>query len=170
MTKLSALLPVILVSLALAACGVHKPFSDGAPQLVAAPDSVSAMLADAADRASKSLETLAAVEHKRTPTANVAPIGDAPIELRRAITVNWIGPVDQITKTLADRAGYNFVTIGAAPPVPVVVSLDVENRPVIDLLRDIGLQLGVRGDVRVDSAQRIVEIHYPPNTGVGGEL
>jgi defect-in-organelle-trafficking protein DotD len=170
MIRFFSLFFVAVCALALAGCGVNKPFSDAAPQLVAAPDSVSAMLADAADRASRSLETLAAVEHTRTPAANVAPIGDAPMELRRAITVNWIGPVEQITKTLAERAGYNFLTIGAKPPVPVVISLDVENRPVIDVLRDIGLQLGVRGDVKVDSSHRTVEIHYPPNTGVGGEL
>ena len=142
-------------------------FSNRHPQLVAAPDSVSAMLADAADRASKALETLAAVEYSRAPDVAVAPIGNAPFELRRAITVNWVGPVEPITKTLADRAGYNFLVLGAAPPVPIVVSLDIENMPIIDVLRDIGLQLGVRGDVKVDGARRSVEIHYPPNTGVG---
>jgi len=143
-------------------------FSDDSPQLVASPDDVSVMLADAADRASKALETLAAVEYSKAPGVAVAPVGEnAPIELRRAVTVNWVGPVEPITKTLAERASYKFQTIGSAPPVPMVVSIDVENRPVVDVLRDIGLQLGMRGDVRVDSGQRIVEIHYAPNTGVG---
>lgn len=169
---MNRLLSVSLFSLcllALAACSsANKDFSDASPQLVAAPDNVSAMLADAADRASKALETLAAVEYSRGPTTAVAPVNNAPVELRRAITVNWIGPAETISKTLAERAGYSFLTVGNAPPVPVIVSLDVENAPVIDALRDIGLQLGSRGDVRVDSAQRVVEIHYPPTTGVGG--
>ena len=147
---------------------INKGFSDGAPQLVASPDSVSAMLADAADRASTALETLAAVEYSRAPGTSVAPIDNAPIELRRAITVNWVGPVEIISKTLADRANYNFVVIGAPPPVPVIVSIDAENKPVIDVLRDVGLQLGLRGDVKVDSSHRVIEIHYPANTGVGG--
>ena len=151
-------------------CSVSRDFSDASPQLVATPDTVSAMLADAADRASKALETLAAVEYSRTPTNTIAPVNNAPIELRRAITVNWIGPVETITKTLADRAGYNFLVIGNTPPVPVVISVDAENLPVIDVLRDVGLQLGARGDVKVDSAQRVVEIHYPPNTGVGRQF
>ena len=138
-------------------------FSDGAPQLVAQPDSISAMLAEAADRASTALETLAAVEYSRTPTQSIAPIHDAPKELRRAITVNWVGPVEPITQTLAERAGYKFYTIGAVPPVPVVVSIDAENRSVIDILRDIGLQLGLRGDVKVDGKKKVVEIHYPPH-------
>ena len=138
------------------------------PQLVAAPDKVSAMLADAADRASVALETLAAVEQSRSPGVAVAPIIDAPAELKRAISVNWVGPVEPIAKTLADRAGYRFQTVGSPPPVPLVVSIDVENSPVIDVLRNLGLQLGMRADVRVDARGRMVEVHYAPNTGVGG--
>lgn len=139
------------------------------PQIAASPDKVSAMLADAADRASTALETLAAVEQARSPGVAVGPIENAPPELMRAITVNWVGPVEPITKTMADRAGYTFQTIGNPPPVPVVVSVDVENKPVIDVLRSIGLQLGMRADVKVDANNHLVEIDYAPNTGVGSE-
>lgn len=157
-----------VLALGVSACSSVDKHSNNEPQVVAAPDTVTAMLATAADRASNALETLAAIESTRTPATNVGPVGQAPAELRRAITVNWIGPVEPITSTLAERAGYEFLSIGTPPPVPVVVSVDVENRPVIDVLRDIGLQLGVRGDVKVDGQRRVVEIHYPPNTGVGG--
>lgn len=156
----------------LTACGWsgHKgqDFSAARPQIAAQPDAVSVMLADAADRVSKSLETLASVEYARTPGVAVAPVGNAPPELRRAITVNWVGPADQIAKTLAERASYNFSVVGSAPPAPVVVSIDVENKPVIEVLRDVGLQLGLRGDIRVDGAGKVVELHYPPHAGVGG--
>ncbi|MCC6597867.1 MAG: DotD/TraH family lipoprotein [Alphaproteobacteria bacterium] len=161
--------PLLLtLAVLLTACSSLEKFSNDTPQIVAAPDAVTAMLADAADRASNALETLAAVEATRTPPPEIAPIGDAPVELRRAVSVNWIGGAEPITKTLADRAGYKFMVVGNAPPVPVIVSLDVENKPVIEILRDIGLQIGMRGDIKVDSSQRLVEIHYPPNTGVGG--
>lgn len=164
---------VLAVLLFISACSwtpgyKSEDFSNGSPQLVAQPDAVGVMLADAADRVSTSLETLASVEYARTPGVAVAPVGDAPPELRRAITVNWVGPAEQITQVLAERASYNFTTIGNAPPVPIVVSIDVENKPVIEVLRDLGLQLGLRGDIRVDGAAKVVELHYPPNTGVGG--
>jgi defect-in-organelle-trafficking protein DotD len=68
---------------------------------------------------------------------------------------------------MAERVGYNFLPVGNPPPNPIVVSIDVENRPVIDVLRDIGLQLGLRGDIKVDGQRRLVELHYPANTGVG---
>lgn len=159
------LLALAVLVLLVAAC-TQKP--EPHPQLVATPDKVSLMLAEAADRASTALETLASVEQARSPGVAVGPISDAPDELQRAITVNWVGPVEPIAKKLADRAGYMFQPVGSAPPVPVVVSVDVENKPVIDVLRSVGLQLGMRADIRVDGNRRIVEIHYAPNTGAGG--
>lgn len=151
----------------LAACG---PTNYGArnPQVAALPDKVSLMLADAADRSSTALQTLAAIEQQRTPDVAVAPIADAPPELQRAITINWVGPVEPILKLLADRAGYGFQTVGRAPPVAAIVSVDAENKPVIEVMRSIGLQLGVRADVSVDGTRRMVEIHYAPAAGAGG--
>lgn len=137
------------------------------PQIAASPDKVSLLLADAADRASTALETLAAVEQARSPGVAVAPIENAPPELKRAMTISWNGPVEPIARKLADRAGYSFQTVGAAPPVAVVVNVNVENMPVIDILRSIGLQLGVRADIRVDAENRMVEVHYAPVTGIG---
>ena len=170
MRRTSFLSTFLFISLAagVSACSSLEKHSNDEPQIVAAPDNVTAMLASAADRASTALQTLAAIEATRTPATNIGPVGNAPTELRRAITVNWIGPAEPITNTLAERAGYQFMTIGSPPPVPTVVSVDVENRPVIDVLRNIGLQLGGRGDIKVDSQHRIIEIHYTPNTGVGG--
>jgi len=161
-------LPLILCLFFVSGCGTSPGFSGGTPQIVASPDKVSALLAESADRASQALETLAAVERARTPSASMAPINNVPSELRRAVTVNWTGPIEPIAKTLADRAGYGFLVLGNAPGIPVVVSVDAENTQVIDALRDLGLQLGMRGDVKVDARSKMVEIYYAPNAGMGG--
>lgn len=137
------------------------------PQVVASPDRVSLMLAEAADKASDALQTLAAVEQSRAPAVAVQPIHNAPPELMRAMTITWYGPAEGLVRKLADRASYTFLAVGDKPPVPITVSIDVENQPVIDTLRDVGLQLGVRADVKVDSTRRMVEIHYAPVTGLG---
>lgn len=158
----------MIPALLLAGCSVGDPVKAEKAQLVASPDTVSLMLADAADRASVALETLAAVEQSRSPGVAVGPVSNVPPELKRAVTVNWVGPVEPIAKTLAERAGYAFQPYGNPPPVPIVVSLDVQNEPVIDVLRSLGLQLGMRADVKVDGKRRMVEVHYAPNTGVGG--
>lgn len=159
---------LVLLAGSVAACSQNKPVKNDNPQLVASPDKVSLMLANAADRASVALETLAAVEQSRSPDIAVAPISNAPKELRRAVSVNWVGPVEPIAKKLADRAGYIFQPIGNPPPVPIVVSVDAENQPVIDVFRSIGLQLGTRADVKVDANRKVVEVHYAPYTGLGG--
>jgi defect-in-organelle-trafficking protein DotD len=150
-------------ALALVSCGPPKRN----PQVVASPDKVSLMLAEAADKASNSLETLAAIEQARSPGVAVQPIHNAPDELNRAMTITWVGPPEQVLRRLADRASYNFVALGNRPPVPLVVNVDVQNMPVIEILRDIGLQLGVRADVKVDSTRQMIELHYAPVTGVG---
>lgn len=160
------LLPLLcLATLPLGACESLKP----RPQIVASPDKVSLMLVEAADKTSTAMQTLAAVEAARTPGIAVGGnTGEAPPELRRAMTLAWTGPVEPVARRLADRASYGFIVLGSPPPVPLVVALDVENRPVIDILRDVGLQLGSRADIRVDANRRMVELQYAPNTGAGG--
>lgn len=130
------------------------------PQVAANPDKVSVMLAESADRASRSLEQLAAIEQTRTPEASVAPVANAPRELQRGVTINWVGPAEKIAQKMANQASYQFRVLGEKPPAPVVVSMDKENARVIDVLRDIGLQLGARGDIKVDAQARLVELQY----------
>lgn len=140
------------------------------PQLVASPDTVSLQLADAADRASRALETLAAVEKSRNPGEGVLGVPNAPQELRRSVTVSWVGPVEPIAQDIASRAGYDFNVLGDEPPTPIVVNLSASNKQVIDVLRDLGLQMGMRADIKVDAARRMVELHYAPlvNINQGG--
>ena len=149
------------------ACANYYPTTKRDPQVLANPDKVSLMLAEAADKASNALETLAAVEQSSAPAVAVQPIHNAPPELMRAITITWYGPAEALVKKLANRASYTFITVGDKPPVPLVVNMDIENEPVIDVLRDVGLQLGVRADVKVDSTRRMIELHYAPVTGLG---
>lgn len=166
--KIRRSLPGFVTALAVLAMVSGCKLPERNAQVVASPDKVSLMLAEAADKASNSLQTLAAIEQTRSSGVSVQPIVNAPEELSRAITLTWVGPPEQILRKLADRASYNFVTLGNRPPVPAVVSIDVQNKPVIEVLRDVGLQLGVRGDVKVDSQAQIIELHYAPITGVGG--
>jgi len=139
------------------------------PQLVVEPPNVTMRLAAAADKASSALDQLAAIEQTRTPTDLPPLAASAPPELRRSITVNWIGPVEPIAKQLADRASYQFNITGNKPETPVVVSLNVRNQPVIESLRDLGLQLGGRAELRVDPNMKVVELSYA-NIQTGEDL
>ena len=157
---------LVLIPAFMTGC-TYKRAEQRDPQVVASPDKVSLMLAEAADKASNALETLAAVEQSRSPAVAVQPIHNAPPELTRAMTITWVGPAEQLLHKLADRASYTFITVGDRPPSPLTVNVDAQNETVIDLLRSVGLQLGVRADVKVDSTRRMVELHYAPVTGLG---
>jgi defect-in-organelle-trafficking protein DotD len=143
-----------------AACAPGKPYKYKNPQLVADPDKVSAQLAQAADRASNALQTLAAVEQTRTPSASTAPLDDVPMELKRAVSIEWVGPAEEVLLQMANRASYSFDVIGEGPSNPLIVTLNVENTPIIDVLRSIGYQVGTQGDVSVDAVQKRVELRY----------
>lgn len=134
------------------------------PQLVAEPDPTSLMIADAADRATRALESLAAVEQTRTPgaAAAAAAVPNAPPELQKAVTFTWAGPVEDVVRDMAARAGYSFRTVGDQPPAPIMVNLSIYNEPMIQVLRDVGLQMGTRADLRLDANSRSIEIIYAP--------
>lgn len=131
-------------------------------QLVAEPDPVALRLANAVDRASAALQTLASVEQARNPSLSVQGIPYAPTELRRAVSVDWTGPIVPIAKRMADRAGYMFHVNGDEPPLPVVVTVRAYEKSVVEVLRDIGLQAGRRATIAVDPDQRVVELNYAP--------
>lgn len=125
------------------------------------PDIVTVKLAAAADKASQALDNIAAIEQQRSPaTPPLEDYGNAPANLLQPITIRWSGPIEQITKALADRAGMRFRIKGNRPPVPLTVDVDVYQQPLIHVLRDIGLQAGTRADLAVDASGGVVEIRY----------
>lgn len=152
----------VSLSLLLGAC---VPVAKVDQQLVATPDPVALRLASAVDRAAAALQTLASVEQARNPGVAVQAAPYAPQELRRTVSVNWVGPIEPIVQKLADRAGYKMQVNGDVPPVPVIVSLSVVEKSVVETLRDVGLQAGQRADIAVDPKRRIVELNYAPVSG-----
>lgn len=153
--RLATRLFIVFFAFGITACG-NQP----KPQLVVEPENVTMRLAQAADRASNALDTLASIEQVRTPTDLPPLAASAPPELRRSVTVNWIGPIEPIAKQLADRASYRFDITGNKPETPVIVSMNVRNQSVIEGLRDLGLQLGKRAELKVDANLRRIELHY----------
>lgn len=126
------------------------------------PDVVSIKLAQAADKASKALDTIAHIEQQKNPSvspmqkdfANASPTMLQPISLR------WSGPVEQVARVLAERGGLRFRVSGREPSVPLVVNVDVYQKPLLHVLRDVGLQAGSRADLLVDQNEGVVEVRY----------
>src|SRR5690242_17571822 len=101
--KISNFVVVVLISI-LTSCTQYKVDQ----QLVAEPDPVALRLTSAVDKASAALQTLASVEQARNPGVSLQMPPSAPRELRRIVSVDWVGPIEPIAKSLADRAGYQM--------------------------------------------------------------
>ena len=151
------LIALSFLSLALSACH-YIPKSQ--PQIVAEPDKVDLMLADAADRATRALETLSAMEQQQMPMKPVAIVPNAPQELQRAVTFNWTGPVEPLVEELTRKVGYRYGVIGNQPTTPILINIKATNKPLINVFRDIGIQMGARGNLAVDAEGRVIEIQY----------
>ncbi len=127
------------------------------------PDVVSVRLAQAAEKASNALDTLSGIEQYREPQLPApADYSSAPPALTQLISIQWSGPIDQILQTLATRAGMRYKIIGSASGIPLLVNLDVYQKPLIEVLHDLGLQAGRRADVSVDNINNSIEIRYAP--------
>ena len=143
--------------------GCSTPWNYGSTSpVVATPDAVSVRLADAADKVGNALQSLASVEQTRTP-APLPPTMPAPDDgLKTPITVSWEGPIAPLLLRLANRAGYQYQQVGPVPGTPITVSINVVGKPILEILRDAGLQAGTKANLLVDSNRRLVELEYGP--------
>ena len=85
---------------------------------------------------------------------------DVPPELRREASLDWIGPVETLAEALATSAGYRFTAAGPRPVRPTIATVAAQDWPLIDLLRDAGLQLGAAGTLTVDAGRREVRLDW----------
>ena len=126
----------------------------------AAPDAAETRLAEAAERAEAALTALARIGSAGTPSPPAAVPVDVPAALRRAVTLDWIGPVETLARTMAAYAGYRFSMAGAPPVRPVMVTITAEDTPLIEVLRDAGLQAGAAATLVVDAGRRTVRLDW----------
>ncbi len=170
MTISKTILKVTIATLLLGGCSEWNRWWSDSPSyqlesgtpVATQPDIVSVKLAQAADKASKALDTIANIEHHKNPA--VPPIqkdySSASPAMMQPVTLRWSGPIDQIARVLAERAGMRFRTAGRTPGVPVVVNVDAYQQPILYIMRDIGLQSGSKADLLVDQNEGVVEVRY----------
>lgn len=124
------------------------------------PDPAGMRLAEAAERAEAALTALAMMRASASPPRVPDVPVEVPVSLQRRVTVDWIGPVETLAEVLAGRAGYRFVMSGAAPARPVMVSVSARDVPLIEVLRDTGLQAGNAATLAVDAGRRTVRLDW----------
>jgi hypothetical protein len=84
-----------------------------------------------------------------------------PAGLEKLITVRWTGELEQLLLQVSREVGWTVTTPTGFRVVPVIISIQAENRSAFDVLRDIGAIAGTSADIRVSTASRTISVNYP---------
>ena len=138
----------------------QTPMKEAAPNRGTPWHLAETRLAAAAERAEAALNALARVRAAGTPMPEGTVPPDVPADLRRRVTLDWIGPLEMLARSLAAHAGYRFEAAGAEPVRPLMVTIAAKDAPLIEVLRDAGLQAGAAATLTVDAARRTVRLDW----------
>ncbi len=124
-------------------------------------DDAGIKLAEAASSVSDSMHKMARVEKVITPPHkdNTLTIPNA-YNLQARASVDWSGPIAEITARIAKAAHFRFRILGTEPSIPILVSLDVEDVSLAEILRNIDYQAGKKAFIHVYPNSQVIELRY----------
>ncbi|KTD79277.1 type IVB secretion system lipoprotein DotD [Legionella waltersii] len=131
------------------------------PPVNNASDDATIKLAEAAVSVSDSMLEMAKVEKVITPPSkdNTLTIPNA-FNLQARASVDWSGPIEELTARVAKAAHYKIRVLGKAPSIPVLISLSTKDESLAEILRDIDYQAGKKADIHVYPNSQVVELRY----------
>ncbi len=131
------------------------------PPYNAPSDDASIKLAEAADSVSGSMLEMARVvkEVKPAPVDNILTIPNA-YNLQARASVDWSGPVEELTARIAKAAHFRLRVLGHDPAVPVLISINVKDESLAEILRDIDYQAGKKASIHVYPNSQTIELRY----------
>lgn len=124
-------------------------------------DDASIKLAEAANSVSDSMLEIARVEKTIIPPHkdNTLTIPSAyPLQTRAS--VDWAGPIAELTDQIAKAAHYRLRVLGQEPAIPIIISLTAKNESLAEILRDIDYRAGEKATIYVYPNTQIVELRY----------
>jgi len=127
-------------------------------------DEAQAQIAEAATSIGHSLQELSAVQMTVHPPKSLnKPYNPRVIGMDKLASLNWTGPVEPALQSIAKATNYRLRVIGRAPVIPVFISIDVNNTPIADILRDITYQVIMKADIALYPNSRVIELRYHGN-------
>lgn len=123
-----------------------------------------AEIAEASIAVGHSLQELSAVQMTVHPPKKLQkPFNPKAIGMGKLASVSWTGPVKPLLMKIAQATNYQLNVIGRKPNLPVLVSLDMHNRPIADILRNVAYQVVMKANIAVYPKSRIIELRYNGN-------
>ena len=149
---------MFVVSALLAGCH-HVTFKK--PPMNNPRDDASIKLAEAAVSVSDSMLEVAKIEKVITPPNkdNTLTIPNA-YNLQARASVDWSGPVEELTARVSKAAHFKLRVLGKVPAVPVLISLSIKDESLAEILRNIDYQAGKKANIYVYPNSQVVELRY----------
>lgn len=124
-------------------------------------DDASIKIAEAASSVSDSMLEMARIEKTVIPPHhdNTLTIPNA-YNLQARASVDWSGPVEEVTKRISKAAHYRFRVLGPEPAIPILISLSIKDESLAEILRNIDYQAGIRASLHVYPNSQTVELRY----------
>ena len=121
-------------------------------------------IAEAATAVGRSLQELSAVQMTVHPPQKLQkPFNPQAIGMDKIASISWTGPVEPVLKKIAAATGYHLNVIGKEPAIPVLVSLDIHNQPIANILRNVTYQIVMKANIAVYARSRTIELRYHGN-------
>lgn len=150
---------VILLIASILSTGCIKIFKK--PPLNDPSEDATIRLAEAATSVSDSMLEMARVEKVLGPPVkdNILAIPNA-YNLQARASVDWSGPIEELTLRIAKAAHFRLRVLGQEPSVPVLISLNVRDESLAEILRNIDYQAGIKAYIHVYPNSQVVELRY----------
>lgn len=121
-------------------------------------------LAEASYSVSRSVADLSETAQAAHPLPALAsPPSPASYGMGGVTSIDWSGPIEPLLKQIAYASDYRLRVLGTPPAIPVLVTMNVKNSLLGDILRDAGYQCGRRASVFVFPDSRVIELRYAKN-------
>ena len=152
---------VVLIVSCLLIGGCQSNVTFKKPPINEPSDDATIKFAEAANSVSRSMHEIARIEKSITPPSDdhTLTIPNA-MNLQKRASVDWSGPIGELTRRLAEAADYRIRVLGKEPPIPVLVSVDVKDQSLAEILRNIDYQAGEKASIHVYPNNQVIELRY----------
>lgn len=121
-------------------------------------------LAQAAVSVDQSLQQLSAIKIATNPQVKMPPpVNPSAIGMAQITTLNWTGPIEPLLKKIAAESGYKVNVLGKEPAIPIIVSINAQNEPLAEILRNITFQADNadnKAQITLYPEQKVIELRY----------
>ncbi|MGQ3889900.1 type IVB secretion system lipoprotein DotD [Legionella sp. CNM-1927-20] len=150
---------LLLASLLLSGCRTGVALMK--PPINEPSDDATIKLAEAASSISDSMLEMAKVEKVILPTTKDNSLTiPSTYNLQAKASVDWAGPIEELIARVALAAHYRLRVIGGEPSVPILVSVNVKDQSLAEILRNIDYQAGKKAYLHVYPNSQVVELRY----------